>query len=465
METPPSGTFLWPELVASLLALFGLVLSILAGFHPRIWQASGSDFKTLYAAAACFRTHLDPFSLTNIASIFADNRVVPPVSWYAHAPVYPPFTLACIAPLTHVPMVAAVYVWLALSGLLLALACHALVRLAAEHFYLPRLWCFLLIAFFASAPLFSFGLEMGNVSAVVAALSLLTVAYAVRHPWLASGSLAFALLLKPHMAVWALLALLLMRVRSDRAVALRSLWLAAVACIGVAVWMAAHAQLLPELDSYRRMVASETVSGSMDPSRHELIAVAGQITSLSSLLHYGLHGVLATGIEAVVLVGCGAWLLRLCLRDSRYEQPGSHEADRLLRLAAWSGFGLLVTYHRAHDAGFLFILLPLIFARLARRLADPVAWAVLALTFLMGLGPRWETLQALALRPGLAHLAPFLLFRQAPLAAFILFALLLAVLSQRARERTSTDPGTRARYARPGEARLSAGVVCSQESS
>ena len=118
------------ELALCILAMTGVFISILPGFHPREWQASGSDLKTLYASAACFRQHIDAYSFQNIAAVFRVNNVVPPENWYAHAPVYPPFTLATLAPLTFIPMVDSVYLWLIMGTLALACATFSLVRAA-----------------------------------------------------------------------------------------------------------------------------------------------------------------------------------------------------------------------------------------------------------------------------------------------------------------------------------------------
>ena len=226
----------WLEFGFCMLAIAGVLASILPGLHPREWQASGSDLKTLYASAACFRTHIDAYSFTNIAAVFSANRVVPPESWYAHAPVYPPFTLAAIAPLTFLPMVGAVYVWLIVASLASALATSCLVRAAELSFQMSLPWRALLIAFAAASPLASFSLEMGNVSAVVAAFCIAAVAMPMGRSSslnLRALALCLGLLLKPHLAIWFVVALLVSQVRKDRAVAARALGFFALACLAV----------------------------------------------------------------------------------------------------------------------------------------------------------------------------------------------------------------------------------------
>jgi hypothetical protein len=435
----------WLELVASFLAVAGVLAGVLTGFHPREWQASGSDLKTLYAAAQCFRQHLDPYSFATIAKVFHQNAVVLPTSWYAHAPVYPPFTLAAIAPLTAVPMVQAVYLWIAICGVLLALAAFTLTRAASEMFLLGRTWRFALIALFAASPLLSFGLEMCNVSPVVAALCIIAVARRDRGAGfltLNAAALCLGLLLKPHLAIWVVAALLLSRIRADRSLALRGLALFAGAMLATAGWLAIHHQLLPEIASYRNMVGLEMSGGSMGATNYELIAVAAQITWVASLLGYWLRGSQLHVASMLTLLLLGGAMLAASWQDA-----GNRGSTRLLRIASWSALGLVFTYHRAHDGAFLLVLLPYVIARLCNRWRDPFAWAFLALYAAMGLGPRWETMWWLATRPGFIHLAPFLLYRQSAFAAVLLVALLIAETMRSARQQQLSLVSTKPRRA------------------
>ncbi len=421
---PGARTWWWPEALAALLALSAVMGCVLSGFHPATWQASGSDLKTLYASAELFRLHQDPYNFQNINAVFHANNVVPPASWYAHAPVYPPFTLAAISLMTWIPMVPAVYLWMALSTLALAAAAYALAVLTGEVFGLSRGWRLALIAVFAASPLISFGLEMCNVSPLVAALCMIAVVVAGRSSRLtgiAALCLSLGLLLKPHLAVWVLLGLLISRSRVDRRVAVAAGTISAAATLALGMWMAAHHLLRPDVTSYAHMVGVELSGGSMAPNNHELMAVAAQITSLTSLLGYAFHGRLLTVVSGSLLLLAFAGLFALSLRVS-----GRQPSARLVRLAAWSAFGLIATYHRAHDGVFLLITLPLLLARLRTSWRAPFVWAFAALSFAMAFGPRWETMWWLATKPGLYHLANFLLYRQSPLAAALLVALLLA---------------------------------------
>ncbi len=409
------------ELVAACLALAGVILSVLSGYHAREWQASASDFKTLYAAADCFRRHVDPFNFTNIAAVFQSNQVVPPVSWYAHAPVYPPFTLAAIAPLTLMPMVLAIYCWMAISGIALAVSAFLLTRAADQIFSLSLPWRLALIALFAASPSLSFSLEMGNVSAIVAALSICAVVLSATRPrlrTLAILALVVALLLKPHLALWVVVALLFRPESRKLVIASLGLFAAVVLCVGL--WMAAHHQLAPELASYRSMVQLEVAGGSMAPTNRELIGVAAQITAFASLVGYWLTGWPLTGVNAAFLLILLGALLYSSLRAQK-------SVSSLLLVSAWSAFGLVATYHRAHDGIVLLLLLPWLLARLRTSWKDPAAILLIGLSFALGIGPSWETYGWLATRHGLAHIATFLLFRQSAFVAALIVLILTGV--------------------------------------
>ncbi len=411
----------WLELLASFLAIAGVIGSVLSGYHVRAWQASASDFKTLYASALCFRHHIDPYDIRNIAAVFKANRVVAPTNWYAHAPVYPPFTLAILTPLTALPMVPAVYLWMALNGVALALAIFLLASAAGDLFLLALPWRLALIALFASSPSLSFSLEMGNVSAIVAALSICAVVLSATRPrfrTLAIAALVVALLLKPHLALWVVVALLFRPEGRKLGIASLGLFTTVVLCLGL--WMAAHHQLGPELASYRAIVQTEIAGGSMAPTNRELIGVAAQITAVASLIGYWLTGLPLTVVNAAFLLALLGAVLYGSLR-------ARDTVSSLLLVSTWCAFGLVATYHRAHDGIVLLLLLPWLLARLRKSWKDPVAILLIALSFALGIGPSWETYGQLATRHGLAHIATFLLFRQSAVVATLLVLLLTAI--------------------------------------
>ncbi len=426
----------WLEFLASFLAVAGVIGSVLSGYHAREWQASASDFKTLYASAQCFRHHVNAYDFHNIAAVFQANRVVPPVSWYAHAPVYPPFTLAFLAPLTALPMVPAIFVWMALSGVALALAAFLLASAAGDLFQLALPWRLALIALFAASPLLSFSLEMGNVSAIAAALCIAAVILSQTSPRVRAVppvALAAALLLKPHLAVWVVLAFLISRRRESRRLAGASLTLFLLALLTISLWMAAHHQLAPEIAAYRAMVQQEIAGGSMDPTNIETIAVAAQITSLASLLGYWLTRFPLTLANAALLTALFGTLLSLSLKLETKPFDST-----LLRVAAWSAFGLLATYHRAHDSLVLLLLLPWLLWRMQTVRKYPMAVFLVGLLMLVGSGPSATAYGWFATKHGLAHIATFLLFRQSALiTAMLVLALATVIVRQTANEKVA----------------------------
>ncbi len=423
----------WPERLASLLAVTGVLLSIFLNFHVHLWQASGSDFKTMYASASCMARGLDAYSFPNIADVFDRNSVAQPHSWYGHAPVYPPFTIALLTPFAALPMAVAVYAWITFSGIVLAFSMASLAHFAGEQLGLPRTWRLLLIALVAASPLLSFALEMGNVSVIVTALCLLALTTRA-NPWQGAAALALALLLKPHLALWVALALFFMHDTRCRRLALRAFAMAAAAAAVLAAGMALQHTLGTQVAGYLAMLHAEVTGGSMDAQRHDLIAVAAQITSLDSLTGYWSPHLRFFDVALLTAAFVALSAATLRLRD-----PGP--SLRLAIVAAWSALGLLATYHRAHDGMILLALLPGLLAALRNSLYCLRAWAILALALAISLGPSWEWFASMR---AFGPWADFLLYRQAPFAVLILTALLFgdvlhAAFVQQPAERYSAE--------------------------
>jgi hypothetical protein len=228
--------------------------------------------------------------------------------------------------------------------------------------------------------------------------------------------------------------------------AIRAISFFAASVLAIAIWMAAYHQLDTQVASYRAMVGSELGAGSMGSSNYELIAVAAQITALGSLLGYWLQGGTLHVINGVLLVAIAA-----CLIAVSWLRPA--ETERLLRIAAWIAFGLVATYHRAHDGIVLLVLLPVVVARLRTNWRDAFAWLYVGLSMAAGLGPIPETYGWLAAMPGLSGIAYCLLYRQAALASALLSITLIVATLRPAMARSETarvsvqediEPGLRA---------------------
>ena len=405
----------WPERVAVLAAMTGLLFSIFSGFHPRTWQGDASDFKTVYASAWCLAHHTNGYSFGPIGAVFAANGVIEPKSWFAHAPVYPPFTLVTLIPLTLLNMLHATYFWITLSAGVMAWAFMSLARAGKEDFGLSRLAVLIMIALCVAEPLLSFGLEMGNVSVVCAGLCIVAAtARPDRETWWRAVGLAVALLLKPHLALWVVLGLLFFPREQGRRLALRSCVLAVGAVVAMVAWMAATHTLVPQLGSYIAIVHAETSGGSMAATNRELLGLEAQITSLTSLFGYG-H--IPAPVAAMVLV---VLLAALIVASKRAPARG-----KLGMIAAWCAFGMIATYHRAHDGIVLLLVLPWLFGRLREDWSDAVAWCCLAAMGILSIGPSWDTLERLAANPAWHAFASFVLYRQAAFGALLMAAVLI----------------------------------------
>ncbi len=412
----------WPETLASFLAAVGLIVAVFIGFKPYSRQNAGSDFKTLYASTWCFSHHLDAYQFPNLAAVFHANAVVEPQSWYGHAPVYPPFTLALLGPLAAVPMVPATCLWIVASGLLLALATAALARSAARVFALPLPYRLAIVGLVMGSPLVSLGLELGNVSVVVVALCILALtATPQSSAWLPAIGLVAALILKPHIAFWAVLAILLSRSSFDRDLLKKTAQLTSATLGIMLAWMLQQHILLSQTASYRAMVLAELSNGSMAPGNRDLMEIVVQITSFAHLLGYLLTpGTLASFANILVLITLAALLVWSALRLRRVSSQA-----RFVIAPAVFAFGLLATYHREADSMLLVFLLPLVLARLHSKPTDLWAWTASALLLAGSVGPSLAMLRWLAERDGVYTAIRFLALRQAAIVNLCLALMLI----------------------------------------
>jgi hypothetical protein len=85
-------------LLISLGVVGGMTASVLIALHVRTDAFAGSDMKTLFASVWCLSRSQNAYSIANVQSVFAANQVIFPGSWFSHAPVYPPTTLAFLYP-------------------------------------------------------------------------------------------------------------------------------------------------------------------------------------------------------------------------------------------------------------------------------------------------------------------------------------------------------------------------------
>jgi hypothetical protein len=418
------------DFVAPLLALLGLSLALLSTNNIRNSGDSASDFKTLYASSYCFVHGIDAYKIMNLQQVFEQNHIVTPSNWYGHAPVYPLSTLAALSPLVVLPMTQAAYAWIGFSALLMAGAIGTLSRSAGIMFGLSRPWRLAIIAVFAACPLLGFGLAIGNVSIAVAAICVAIVFSPPETPqWMTSTGLAIALMLKPHIAIWLVFALLFggsTLKKNGRRIAAWACAISTLAAAGIAEWVWAHGMLVPQIKSFVDVLASESRGSSMDPSVKEILPNQAQITSLQSLIGFGWDGSIGTIMANLTM--CAGVVFILCVVRRRMNHKPSSKEQQLLFFASWFGLGMIATYHRAHDEVILLILLPWLCMRLKQSFSDLRAWSTAALYCVISTGPTPQLLQRLAAATKLHSLFEFLAFRQAALASLMLEIVLVWLL-------------------------------------
>lgn len=411
----------------------GLTLSTLYQVHVRTSAFAVSDFKTLYASAWCFARGLDAYSISNLQHVFNSNAVVQPTAWYGHSPVYPWTTLAFLAPLTMLPMVPAAFVATILTGVLLACAVAALMYYGAIYFNLEIGWRIVVAALCVSGPLLGFAMDMGNVSAAACALCIL--AFVLRESaferlgraraWVPSIALMIAVLLKPHLAVWCGLGMLFLPERAARAVVIRAAALTAAFTMLTAAVLVVSGQLGMQTLSYLSVLSAENSGGaSMSAASREALPVVSQVVSLQSILGFWMMNPIVRDVWTGLLLLIAAGLL------ARWTRRVDSQRVALLAVGAWYSLGMLATYHRAHDASLLILLVPWVVARIRRAPLSWQAWVASALYCAMSVSvdfPRvvgW--LSTLPADSGLR----FVLLRQAGLAELLLLGVLLFSLRQ-----------------------------------
>jgi Glycosyltransferase family 87 len=421
----------WPERVFALLIAGFFTFALLHGYSVRTSIVGGTDFKTVYASAWNLRHSLDAFRFENVTAVLRANGVTPPPTAYGHNAVYPPFTLALLVPITFIPLIPAVKLWAFAGCVAFSIALSALAQTAGEEFALGRGGRFLLIFFAVAYPVFTYATITQNVSLMASALALLAITGDDR-TWLRSAGLAVALLLKPHLAIWPALSLLLLPEKNGRRVAAQAVLICfAVIALG-GLWMAFDHQLVLQMQSYLAALRAEVGSGSMSPTQRDVIPAGLQITALSSLVGFWQTNPAAiNGICWTLLAGVATILLWSTIRIGRLAEPVLARS-RLIVAGAWCSFGMIATYHRAHDGLILLVLFPWIFANLKpSSSSQPVlAWPTLAFLMLTG-----------AIIPnGLIHLSnasdtvkQLALYRQASLCGTALTAVLATQMTLLAR--------------------------------
>jgi hypothetical protein len=319
------------------------------------------------------------------------------------------------------------------------------MRYAANEFDVGPVWRVVLAVLFAADPLVGFGLNLGNVS--VAATAFCILAFVWRKsgtPWIRRGwrwvpatLLASAFVLKPHLAFWVGIAMLLLPERAARAVVVRAAAVVAGFTALTAGVMAATGTLALQTHDYLAMLSAEASAGaSMSAQSRIVLPVVSEITSLDSILGFWITNPLVRmALTCLALLGLGLLAVRLTRRvDS--------ERAALLAVGAWSSLGLLATYHRTADAMLLLLLLPWALNRVRRTPWAWHTWAAVTLYLAMSVSADFPVVKGwVDALPANSPVA-FLLLRQAGLADCLL--LLVLLLGLRRDEQHRVVPETHA---------------------
>ena len=344
----------FPTQLKSRLAFFLVVLSILVfaarGIHDEREVLKFRDFKQPYASARCLLKGCNPYSERDTAAAFTqadgvddDDKVFQPYS-----ALYPPFSLAMLAPVAALPYPVAEKVWLVATSLLFGIAVLLIAELCVPYGSLAV--AVVLAMLTVSSTIL---LMLGQVSGPVIALIVIGLWCLLRQRflWLAPICLTLAFVLKPHDA-----ALLILYLPFAGPIWRRAFWqtTAATALIVVAgtLWCAhqpASAHWLQDLEA--NLKGNSTAGNVNDPGtgNYEAVNMANLQALLAPLLPAQKTYTVAAAAVSLLILAAWAWL---ALRT-----PQSLP-KHLLAIASMSCILLLPVYHRQYDTRILLLLLP-----------------------------------------------------------------------------------------------------------
>ncbi len=423
--------------IATLLVCFGIAIYVLRGIHDEKRVLEFRDFKQPYSSARCLLHGCNPYSESDTQKEFLraggsddDTQVFRPFS-----ALYPPFSLAVLAPIAALSYPAAHRLWLALIAVLVAVAVLAILDLCREEdlyrdgdlyrkaaLLAPSL---LLSLFIASSTIL---LMLGQISGPV--IALLSIGFWCllrgRAAWVAVVCLTVALCLKPHDAAL-LVCYLPFAGRPWRRAFVGVAALTAIVVVAGTVWCTttpASAGWL--IDLRANLHGNAAPGGADDPGVRstEALYMANLQPLFSTLTSSrSLSNVLAL---ATVLLLLAVWLPLAVRLPNTY-------AKHLLAIGSLACLTLLPLYHRQYDTRILLLVFPSVAYLLNRRrdlkaFWGPLSFAVLALATVL---TSHQYLQKFASRflPSLATAPPLkvlLVLRPLPLSELALAIVLLA---------------------------------------
>ena len=362
----PSQTARWA--VIALLALSAVLFVARTLYLVLPSHAGLRDFVTLYAGGACLVDHCDPYKTADLTNALTQRGYhLLKDDWAWQLPIYPPPTLALMAPFAPFSfrVVGPVYYALLVMGCFVAMAVVFRSPLLASLSAVTRS---LLVSVFLISPNVSEAISMGNPIILTTALLLICCFDTKpKRRGLRAVLFAIACVLKPPIALPFLFPLLLKSEDGWRMVR-NALALLVAYAAAVLAWCSTHPWTASWMTGLRSNLALGASAGNtMNASDRKLVLYS--LLNTQYLLGYWIRTPRVRDLltDAVLLGLTAGFLFGLW----RLRDRSSAAFPLLLAFAATAAFALLPIYHRFYDAILLVFVLP---------------WAALAWQ-----QPRWKT--------------------------------------------------------------------------
>ncbi|CAN5652498.1 hypothetical protein BH09PLA1_BH09PLA1_25470 [soil metagenome] len=305
------------------------------------------DFVNPYAAARAWIHGMDPYSHNDVIVAWQQTGFLNDREWTHWASVYPPTSLALIAPLAALPPRMAMAIWFGILMLLLVLQFRALVDLVGWRWSDPRAPLLVAATLFAAPS--QFAILSGQLS--LAAIALCIIAFwcdAKRtRPTLAGVLIAIACALKPQVAgVFVVFYLWRRRWNVVRPA------IAVAALIGIGAIGTMQLTHPNWLRSWTDQIYATTTTGRVNDyswSGHFRDHIIDLKMLLVSWIHDPMMLRATVVLSTIALLG---WFVRAFPRGQQQSPQ-----NLLLALATLCAISLLPIYHRVYDASLLVLAL------------------------------------------------------------------------------------------------------------
>ncbi len=364
----------WSAAAAWLLIAFGFLF--LLRQTATAARTYSPDFANLFAGAVCLQHGDSPYRFASVRAALLEHGYfrVTAETWPASLPLYPPFTLALFLPLAGLSYAHAASAFYVLTLAVSLVACFRILIASPALGEVPPVWRGLLLALLMASPETRWALGNGNPVVLVTALLLLCCFDPdVRWRWLRVFFFAFAVLLKPQIALPFALPLLVKPGDGWRML-LRAFAVAGAATAAVLTWCAERpGTAMWASDLHANLALGAAAGNTM--SLTERAYVFDPRLNLAYLLGYWIRDArLDAVLTAAILLLCTAALGWAMVRSASQDRP-----QWALTVGATAALTLLPVYHRSYDALLLVLALPWVLVTLRVRRQAFVAWPALVL--------------------------------------------------------------------------------------